>query len=81
MRKLGYSEKIFLKKLGVRMHELRVNAGYTQLQIAVRTGISQNYISNFECGIRSPSVKHLIVIAKVLNCNVIDFFGGEAMNA
>lgn len=42
-----------------RMKKARLEAGYTQLQVADATGISQSIISNIENGNREPSIETL----------------------
>lgn len=48
--------------------------GFTQLQLAVRAGISKDYIVAIELGKRVPSVKTLILIAKALNIDIRELF-------
>ena len=42
-----------------RMKKARTDAGYTQIQVADSTGISQSIISNIENGNREPSIETL----------------------
>lgn len=55
-------ENIYAEKL----KKARINAGYTQKQVAEITGISQPIISRIEKGDREPSIENL--------CTLIDFY-------
>ncbi len=45
-----------------RMKKARIDAGYTQVQVADLTGISQAIISNIENGNREPSLENLGIL-------------------
>lgn len=48
--------------------------GYTQEKLSEISGISKDYLSEIERGIKTPSLKRLIIIAKALNVEVYKFF-------
>ena len=50
--------------LGIRIRILREQSNLTQTKLGVRVGISQKYISQLECGRKSPSFETLVAIAK-----------------
>lgn len=50
--------------------KLRIEQGYSQLDLAMKLGVAQNTVSNWENEIRIPRPKHLKAIAKVLNCTI-----------
>lgn len=50
--------------LGLRLRLLRGQRNLTQTELGVRVGISQRYISELECGRKSPSFETLVAIAK-----------------
>ena len=56
--------------LNIREHRKRV--GFTQTQIAEKLGVRSNAVSQWETGVRSPSVKHLKQIAEMLGCTADD---------
>lgn len=45
----------------------RITAGLTQEQLAVRSGFSQQYISDMERGLRNPTIVSLYEIAQALD--------------
>jgi putative transcriptional regulator len=53
--------------LGAQIREARVAAGLTQLQLAERTSVKREHISNIELGKNSPAVKIVTDIAQALN--------------
>jgi putative transcriptional regulator len=53
--------------LGAQIREARVAAGLTQLQLAERTSVKREHISNIELGKNSPAVKIVTDIAHALN--------------
>lgn len=55
-----------------RIKKYRLDNGLTQKELAKALHSSQNTISNYENGIRTPTVKKLIAIATLLGCSVSD---------
>ena len=49
-----------------RLKQLRIESGYTQLQMQMKTGIDQSDYSKIERGTRELSLKQAIIIAQVL---------------
>lgn len=58
----------------VDLKKRREEAGMTQEQLAEKTGVIRQTISNIECGISSPSVQTAIAIGHVLEFNWTEFF-------
>lgn len=50
-----------------------MEAGITQEELALRSGLSQGYINQLECGKRNYTQKSLELIAKALSQPVINF--------
>lgn len=55
------------KKLGKNIARYRKEAGFTQLQLAIKLEVTREHISHIEVGIKRPSVELLFSIAKNLN--------------
>lgn len=53
-----------------RIYEIRNQRNWTQAELAARSGISQNAISNYERGDREARSAALIAIANALSCSV-----------
>ena len=51
------------RRLGARIRALRDDRGLTQEVIANRIGVSPKYVSQLECGQRSPSWETVVAIA------------------
>ena len=56
-----------LVKFGLRIKELRLKASLSQEALAAECGLDRTYISGIERGLRNPSFKNIIRIAKSLN--------------
>lgn len=55
----------------------RMENGLTQKEMAKALNSSQNTISNYETGVRTPTVKKLLAIATLLGCSVADLTADE----
>ena len=53
-------------KLGRKIRETRVKEGYSQEELASRSGLHRTYISDIERGERNVSVENIEKIAKAL---------------
>lgn len=58
--------------VGSNVRELRLEKNLTQEQFAELSGLSQQYISGLERGLRNPTVVTLYEIATALNVQPID---------
>lgn len=59
-------------KLKVNLRKIRHEKHITQKQLARLTGLSQNYISEIENGVKRPSLDTIEIIATALNINPFD---------
>ncbi|BEG99818.1 helix-turn-helix domain-containing protein [Bacteroides sedimenti] len=55
------------------LYSLRLNAGFTQLELAKRMNVPQSYISKIENGERRIDIIELRSICHALNCDMVDF--------
>lgn len=56
----------------------RVNAGYTQKQLAKKMHVDQTAVSNWEIGRREPNEKNVKKMCKLFGCTVDELLkGGE----
>ena len=65
-----------LKKVGVRIRELRLQRGMSQEALADLAGIGRSYMSGIERGVRNCSTLHLVRLAKALGVSVGQLFPG-----
>jgi len=63
--------------LGQRVKYLRRLSNLTQAQLAEKTNLSVNYISEIETGITSPTLKTLLKIAQELHVEMKELFNFE----
>lgn len=61
-----------------RLKECRVKAGYTQKCIALTVGVAMPTVSQWESGIKSPSVENLIRLADLYGVTVDHLLGRDA---
>jgi len=57
-----------------RIKAIRIKNGVSQMELSLRSNLSQSFIANLEKGKKQPSVLTLIRIAEALNVNPQDFF-------
>ncbi len=60
------------KKLGRKIYLLRKSQKISQEQLAFESGLSRQYISYLESGLKSPTFDSLLSIADALNVKVKD---------
>lgn len=65
------------KEFGKRLSTLRVSRNLTQMEVAIKAGVSDSYIGMMERGDRLPHVPALIAVAKALDVPVTYFFEEE----
>lgn len=56
----------YRRHLGTRLYDLRMARGWTQEQLAERTGFARETISEWENGNHSPLLDHLILLTDAL---------------
>lgn len=56
------------------IQELRIKNNLTQYQVAEKTGVTKDYISMIERGIRNPSDKMKEKLARLYNTTVVQIF-------
>jgi transcriptional regulator with XRE-family HTH domain len=57
-----------------KVKSTRVKKGISQVELSLRSNLSQSFIANIEKGKKQPSVLTLIRIANALEVNPQDFF-------
>jgi transcriptional regulator with XRE-family HTH domain len=57
-----------------KIKSIRIKKGISQMELSLRSNLSQSFIVNIEKGRKQPSVLTLIRIAEALEVNPQDFF-------
>ena len=57
------------QKVGKRIQEVRKSRGITQAELAQMVDLSTKYISNIECGFKTPKLNTFVSIANALHCD------------
>jgi transcriptional regulator with XRE-family HTH domain len=57
-----------------RIKSIRIQKGISQMELSLRSNLSQSFITNIEKGKKQPSVLTLIKIAEALGVMPQDFF-------
>jgi len=63
-----------------KIKAIRIRQGVSQMELSLRSNLSQSFIANLEKGKKQPSVLTLIRIANALNVNPQEFFM-ESLNS
>lgn len=61
--------------VGARISEIRRGKGWAQEQLAVRLGVTAQWISRLERGVENSTLETLAAVAKALNVKVVELFG------
>ncbi len=61
-----YSDRELIRKWGEKLKRLRIDAGFSQTELAEKTGMSRSSIAEIEKG-RNFSIGSLIAISRALN--------------
>lgn len=57
------------QKVGRRIQEVRKSRGLTQAELAEMVDLSTKYISNVECGFKTPKLNTFVSLANALQCD------------
>jgi transcriptional regulator with XRE-family HTH domain len=67
--------KSFGVRLGARIRARREALGLSQAALAEKVGITPNYVSNLERGLKLPTLDTLVAIAKAINVPSSELLG------
>lgn len=65
-------DKAEFLKLGYKIKYERVKRGISQLDLALKTGLTTRSISRIECGTNDPKYSTLVRIAKALGIELVE---------
>lgn len=65
-----YDDKKFI---GKKLKQARVKAGFSQIQLAEKIGLSEKHVSNIERGQNFPSLDTFFRLCEVFNLSLADF--------
>jgi len=66
--------EVFIKKIGLRVRELRIKQNMTQLDLAVKANMDESQIQRLETARSSPTFKTLYKVIKGLDTEFSIFF-------
>ena len=69
------------RRLGANVRELRVRRRLTQEALGERAGLSHKFVGEVERGVSNPSIESIAAIARALDTDIADLFGGAARPA
>lgn len=70
---------IDLLNINVRLRELRIKFGYTQIQIAKMLNIDRSTYAYYETGKTRPDITSLVVLARIYNISLDELLDDESM--
>ena len=62
------------QQVGQRVRELRTQSGYSQEQLALKSGLDRTYVNSVERGRRNISIVNIERIAHALDISTSQFF-------
>ena len=62
------------RMVGRNVRRLRIAAGLSQAQLAIRMGVDRAYVSGLELGQRNPTILTLWHLAQALGVKLVPFF-------
>ena len=65
-----------LVKFGGNIRRIRKQRGFSQEELAHRSGLHRTYIGGIERGERNPSLENIVAIALGLGCRAEELFRG-----
>ena len=65
-------ERLWRDALGEELRELRADRGQTLAEAAARAGISPQYLSEIERGLKEPSSEMISAVAGALDSSLVD---------
>lgn len=65
----------------LKLKEIRLRAGLTQVQLAEKLGVKQTTLSGWECGVKKPNSDTICNLAITLNCTTDELLGIEKEGA
>ncbi|HEY0057013.1 MAG TPA: helix-turn-helix transcriptional regulator [Pedobacter sp.] len=63
-----------LRKLGLKLRDVRVKKGLSQIQVAILFGKERQTIQRIEAGNTNPSIVYLYELSKVLGVSLKELF-------
>jgi transcriptional regulator with XRE-family HTH domain len=69
------ADKLLLK-IGDRVRKLRKKQGWTQVEMAEKTGLDRSFLADVERGGRNVSIRNLYIIAKGFGKSLSQFLSG-----
>jgi transcriptional regulator with XRE-family HTH domain len=61
-------------QFGRRLHAMRVQAGISQADLALRARVCERHVRRIERGTSDPGLATIILLADALRCELADFF-------
>jgi transcriptional regulator with XRE-family HTH domain len=74
--KMNLDDRRFLRDLGQRLRQRRLERKWTQAELARRCALHRTFIGSVERGERNLSILNLRLIARILRVSLTDSFDG-----
>ena len=65
-----------MTKLGARIKELRLEKGWTQMQLGKRIGVSQKAVDYWERSVNEPKASYVVALVRCFGISYDEFFEG-----
>ena len=61
-------------KIGEKIKELRIEQGFSQMQLAKAVGVSQKAVDYWERSVNEPKASYIISLVKIFDLSYDEFF-------
>lgn len=75
---MNLDDRRFLRSLGQRLRQYRLDRQWTQAELARRCELHRTFVGSVERGERNISILNLRLIARVLRVSLADLFADRA---
>ena len=65
-----------MTSLGARIKELRLEKGWTQMQLGKRIGVSQKAVDYWERSVNEPKASYVVALVRCFGISYDEFFEG-----
>jgi transcriptional regulator with XRE-family HTH domain len=73
---MNLNDKSFLRNLGDRIHERRLDRGWTQADLGAKCNLHRTFVGSVERGERNLSILNLRLFARVLRVPLAELLEG-----
>ncbi|WP_051204961.1 helix-turn-helix domain-containing protein [Butyrivibrio sp. VCD2006] len=66
------TNEAIVREFGLQIRNRRLSRGFSQDELAIKSGLHHTYISKLECGLKAPTILTMMKICDALNISLND---------